>query len=304
MPTGACGINCDVCQLRLLGLCSSCGAGASREAEGKLEAQNRLLGAPCPILACAQMNRIGYCLRDCASFPCDTFSTGPYPFSRGFLAMQERRRGLPPATYAPDGSHVAVDPGYWQQLADADLSLLCNRTGFDLLPGGRLGFRFLEAEVQVDPGARCIRRLQAGNWVRAEDPLLELVTVLYLIRVKDIHPLGRDLVGPKDLKEGHFFQGPHALKIDPLLERYGEDIRGFRQASEALGGEPLQMAEAAYCLKPFPRIYLYYLLWAKDDEFPARVSILFDRPIEETLAADAIWALVNRVSTALLKGKA
>ena len=36
MPTGACGINCDVCQLNLLGTCSSCGSGLSLEAEQKL----------------------------------------------------------------------------------------------------------------------------------------------------------------------------------------------------------------------------------------------------------------------------
>jgi hypothetical protein len=30
--------------------------------------------------------------------------------------------------------------------------------------------------------------------------------------------------------------------------------------------------------------------------------VLFDRSIEELLSADAIWGLVNRVSTALLQG--
>ena len=40
-----------------------------------------------------------------------------------------------------------------------------------------------------------------------------------------------------------------------------------------------------------------------DEEFPPRMSVLFERSIEETLAADAIWGLVNRVSTALLTGR-
>ena len=48
MPTGACGINCDVCQLNLLGTCSSCGSGQSLEAEKKLDAQQRLIGGPLP----------------------------------------------------------------------------------------------------------------------------------------------------------------------------------------------------------------------------------------------------------------
>jgi hypothetical protein len=156
----------------------------------------------------------------------------------------------------------------------------------------------------VDMQARCLRRFQAGRWMRTEDPLLELATVLYLINVKDIYPLGRDIVGPNDLKQGHFFQGPHALKIGPLLERFGHDVAGFLKSAESLGGDRVDMADAAYRLKPFPRVHLYYLLWEADEEFPARMSVLFERSIEATLEADAIWGLVSRVSTALLTGNA
>ena len=44
------------------------------------------------------------------------------------------------------------------------------------------------------------------------------------------------------------------------------------------------------------------LLWQGDDEFKPRMSVLFDRSIEKTLAADAIWGLVSLVSYLLLKG--
>lgn len=57
MPTGACGINCDTCRLNLLGICTTCGSGTSAEAQRKMAAQQRLLGAPCPILDCAAINR-------------------------------------------------------------------------------------------------------------------------------------------------------------------------------------------------------------------------------------------------------
>lgn len=221
-----------------------------------------------------------------------------------FLNVQERRRSQLPPVYAPDGSHLKVDAVYWDRLYETALPLLLARTQFAPAAEGRLLFRFLNADVMVDMRARCLMRFQAGRWVRAEDPLLELATVLYLINVKDIYPLGRDIVGPNDLKQGHFFQGPHALKIDPLLERFGRDVAGFLKSAESLGGDRVDMADAAYRLKPFPRVHLYYLLWEGDEEFPARMSVLFERSIEATLEADAIWGLVSRVSTALLTGKA
>jgi hypothetical protein len=51
------------------------------------------------------------------------------------------------------------------------------------------------------------------------------------------------------------------------------------------------------------RIPLYYLLWEGDDEFKPRVNVLFDRSIEAVFAADGIWGLVNRVSSAFLMGE-
>ena len=61
MATGACGISWDVCKLHLLGTCSSCGPGKSKAAAMKLQAQERILGSPCPILACVVMNNKNYC---------------------------------------------------------------------------------------------------------------------------------------------------------------------------------------------------------------------------------------------------
>ena len=304
MPTGACGINCDVCKLNLLGTCSSCGSGTSAAAEKKLTAQQRLLGGPCAILACAELNRVEYCMRDCNQFPCDNFHTGPYPFSQGFLNMQQRRLKEKPPAFAPDGSRVNVAANYWGQLQGKDITTLCNLTLFSPSSSDQVLFHFLREDVMVDVENRCLKRLGETGWEITNDPLLELVTVMYLINVNDIHPIGRDLVGVKDLKEGHFFQGPHALKTDSLLKRYGHDLNGFRQTAEYLEGEARDMADIAYRLSPFPRIHLYYLLWQGDEEFEPRLTVLFDRSIEKVFAADTIWALVNRVSTALLEGPA
>jgi len=302
MPTGACGINCDVCKLNLLGTCSSCGPGISLEAEKKLAAQQRLLESTCSILACAKLNQIEYCLRDCNQFPCDNFGAGPYPFSQGFLDMQQRRLKERPPAFAPDGSRVTVDTAYWDELLKKNIDTLCNFTLFESDSSGHLRFHFLNEDIMVDLSDRCLKRLEGDRWSKTDDPLIELVTVLYLINVTGLYPMDKDIVGVKDLKEAHFFQGPHALKTEPLVRRYGTDLNGFNQIAEYLEGEPRDMADTAYRLLPFPRVPLYYLLWKGDAEFEPQVTVLLDRSIENVLAADAIWALINRVSNALLVG--
>ncbi|RLB20566.1 MAG: hypothetical protein DRG71_09575 [Deltaproteobacteria bacterium] len=68
MATGACGIDCSMCRLNLLGECSTCGSGKSIEGAKKRVAQERKLRAPCPILACAIDNNVEFWPRDCDDF--------------------------------------------------------------------------------------------------------------------------------------------------------------------------------------------------------------------------------------------
>jgi len=216
--------------------------------------------------------------------------------------MQQRRLKEKPPAFAPDGSRVSVDAAYWDELSKRNIDTLCNFTLFESDASGSLKFHFLNETIMVDLKERCLKRKANDRWTKTEDPLLELVTVLYLLNVNGLYPMDRDIVGVKDLKEAHFFQGPHALKTEALIRRYGNDFGGFSQVAEYLAGEPRDMADRAYRLLPFPRVTLYYLLWQGDEEFKPRITILLDRSIENVLAADAIWALINRVSTALLQG--
>ncbi len=298
MATGACGINCNVCKLYLKGNCSTCGPGTSVEAGRKLAAQKRILGDVCAVLACAHLNHIDHCMCSCASFPCDNFKAGPYPFSSGFLHMQQRRLNEKPPAYAPDGSHLEVAEEYWQAAGQKNQNDICNLTFFEMIGPGKYQYRFLNEDIQIDLTERCLLHRTKNSWQIDEDPLLALVTVMYLKNVQSVYPLGRDIIGIRDLKEHHFFAGPHALRIDPLLVRYGDDLEGFKKACVKLGGQPVEMADAAFRLLPFPRVPLYFLLWVEDHEYKSRIRVLFDRSIENIFAADAIWALINRVAMA------
>jgi hypothetical protein len=216
--------------------------------------------------------------------------------------MQDRRRRQNPPAFAPNRSPVEVPERFWDELQTRELNALCNWTLFRLESDRQMAFHFLNEEVLVDVAERCLKRDDGRGWEKTQDPLLELVTVIYLNHVRKLYPLGSDIVGVKDLKEAHFFQGPHVLQTDPLLQRYGQDMRGFEEAAQFLEGRPVDMADAAYELLPFPRVPLYYLFWRGDAEFEPRISVLFDRSIETVFSADAIWGLVGRVSTALLQG--
>ena len=304
MPTGACGINCDVCQLNLLGHCSSCGPGRSDQAARKSAAQQRILGHPCAILECARLNHIDYCPRDCAAFPCGNFTDSDYPYGDAFLDMQQRRRQQGPPAIDPAGRRITIDPEWWRGLTGRDMSQIA---GFTLTQidaaTGQLQFPFLGRDVRIDTRARCLWEENNGEWTQLASPLLELVVLDYLTRVTCLHPLGRAMVSTEDLADAHYFSGPNRLKKEALLSRYGEDLEGFKAAGQQLGGSVEAMGDAAVRLTPFPRIPVYYLIWQGSREFAPRASILFDRSIEKLIASPAIWSLVTLCTYYLLRGK-
>lgn len=195
-----------------------------------------------------------------------------------------------------------IDP-IWKSIRQRDRMNLINRTLFEPLSDDRLQFPFLNEIRCIDLKKGCVLREKDGQWLETDDPLLSLAAGIYLQNIDAIYPLGQDIVGVKDLKEGHFFVGPHELRVHSICQTYGRDLTGFKRAAEFLKGTPLDMADAAYRFLPFPRVPLYYLLWLGDDEFGPRVDVLFDRSIEKTFPADAIWGLVSRVSAAFMDKK-
>ncbi|MEH0020053.1 MAG: DUF3786 domain-containing protein [Desulfobacter sp.] len=302
MPTGACGINCDVCRLNLLGLCTTCGSGKSRDAQVKQAAQERILGNTCPILACVCMNNKAYCMRDCSQFPCDNFTTGPYPFSGAYLDMQRRRRKEWVPRINPLGKPVEIPAEYWDTLQKKDMNLVGSVSLCEPGKNGCLAFDFLDLPLVVDPGGRQILSAdKKGDLAPLDVPLLTLTILIYFNTVDRLFPLGSDLISAGDMGgQGNYFSGDHDLKTTGLLNRFADDMDAFSRAATALGGKAVDMAEAAWVLYPFPRVPVYYLFWDLDGEYEARLSILFDRSIRELFTPPMVWELVNLINARLL----
>jgi len=192
--------------------------------------------------------------------------------------------------------HLRVDPEWWQRLREADPQEVCRRALVEHQEGRYL-VPFLTEMVEVDPQAEGVREGQG------EAPVdLAVVSVVYLLRARDLPRRGQ-WVREVDLEGGvMFFQGPHALRLEPLEQRFGSDPEGFLEAGQRWGGTPQRFGDAAFELRALPRIPLVYVLWAADEEFPARVRVLFDAGASEQLPLDALWGLVGEVTERLLQG--
>ncbi|MBA7533956.1 hypothetical protein ES705_26202 [subsurface metagenome] len=130
----------------------------------------------------------------------------------------------------------------------------------------------------------------------ASDPEFQLTLFSYLIHAQEIRLTGK-WVSEKDLRGG---RGPHQLPAASLVKKFGRDAELFLEAGKVLGGKPLDFGDLSLEFSVLPRVPLTCVLWVEDEEFPARMSFLFDSSIEAHLELDVIFALVNSVVRKLL----
>lgn len=93
------------------------------------------------------------------------------------------------------------------------------------------------------------------------------------------------------------FQGRCIIR---LSRTFGNRIDVFEKAMEKIEAQKIDMGDSAYKFAFIDNLYVYFILWGGDDEFPASAQILFDDNIPLAFTAEDI-AVVGDVSIGKLK---
>ena len=193
-------------------------------------------------------------------------------------------------------SNANADPMHWEDLRNASAEFVLKREGVTRSADSE-GYvvRFLNAEFHVDPEEETILELSPEP-DRPVRRILQILLLNYLVA-----EYGGPLVGEETSEKGLpggslFFQGPHALETGQIIERFKRDAEGFAALGERFGGVPVEGGDKAIRFHPFPLMPVTYVLWMEDDEFPASVSVLFDRSITRWFELDMVYSLVYELT--------
>lgn len=187
----------------------------------------------------------------------------------------------------------SLDNRLWEDLKKRSIQAIERNTLINFDRANEIfSIPFLNRTYHVDPLGKTVRlgdKIFAPN----EQFQLQLVLVSYLAYATDT-PLTGEVVNEKRLKGGTvFFQGPHTLRKEPILQRYGEDPDGFRELGKRFGGTPMEFGDVSFTIRALPKIPVGFILYCKDEEFGAQLVVTFDSSIESHFKLDVIWALVN-----------
>jgi hypothetical protein len=114
-------------------------------------------------------------------------------------------------------------------------------------------------------------------------------------------PLSERLVSGAQLKGGEFFfRGTHGLEVDALVNAFGKKPEQFKNVGLSLGGKGLELGDVSFQLLVLPRVPVSYVLWGADEEFSARLSVLFDSTADRMLHLDTLRTAVTTANKFLL----
>lgn len=181
--------------------------------------------------------------------------------------------------------------GLWEQLLSLDPKEAARRALCRYEPddsSGRFVITFLNKEYGVDLQDKTILLIEDGQ---APGYLEQLCILSYLINAKDV-PLTNELVGEKSLPGGDFYfrAKPHELPTALLLEAFARRPERLYEVMPAFDGTRREFGDASMQFFVLPRIPLTITIWAGDDEFPARATVLFDKTATDQLPLDALGA--------------
>jgi len=190
----------------------------------------------------------------------------------------------------------SVHPSIWERLSQSDPKEVCLRSGaqFDDTTGSYV-MSFLQERYRVSPRAKDVELLPGSALPAVPSIELQVILITYLLNAQGV-PLANRLVAGSSLKGGKtFFQGAHRFPVEPLVERYGMDPTGFLDKGLSLGAAQERYGDTGLRFSALSRVPVVMVLWQGDEEFPARLSVLFDASIEQHLPLDAIYALVGEI---------
>jgi hypothetical protein len=125
-------------------------------------------------------------------------------------------------------------------------------------------------------------------------PLTEQILILHYLLNSTGELLTGNSIDFRQVPEGSFYWSAFVSRAKkPLLETFGQDLELYLKVAVQLGGEVLEMGDAAARFSAFPLVPVTHVLWGGDQEFPPEANILFDATIARHLPTEDIAALAG-----------
>jgi hypothetical protein len=133
--------------------------------------------------------------------------------------------------------------------------------------------------------------------------VFDTAMLIFYLQTADGVPMADRWISFRELPGGGFYnQAFQGYSGNRIAKTFGDKPDHFDEAAKSLDGLQLTgLAEHAFAFQPLPRIRLAAVLWPGDDEFPSKVSILFDASASHYMTTDGLALLGSGLTGRLIR---
>jgi len=126
-----------------------------------------------------------------------------------------------------------------------------------------------------------------------------LIALHYLAMATGRTP-GMDWVSYRELPDGLFYANTITREVEePLARLFATDPGAFAAAGGPLGASSADIADASLVFLPLPHVPVVFALWVEDEEFPAKMKVLYEREGTANLPLQDLRILADMLGAAL-----
>lgn len=161
--------------------------------------------------------------------------------------------------------------------------------------GGGLEFEALGSTVRVAWPTLAFE----GPPTLANNFAWRLIALHYLAMATGRTP-GTDWVSYRELPDGLFYANTITREVEePLARLFATDTGAFLAAGRPLGASSADIADASLVFRPLPHVPVVFALWREDEEFPAKMKVLYEREGTANLPLQDLRILADMLGAAL-----
>ncbi len=176
-----------------------------------------------------------------------------------------------------------------QAFSELDPRDQAEKAGVQWLSAGTSGsaeVRFLGIHYVIEGPEGEVRYREASG---KEPALWEKILILHYFNRANGSLPSVDHISFKEIRDGMLYLPTFEKRaVHPLLGRFGRRPAEILEPVQALGGREEALGDFSVTVPVFPRVPITLVFWEGDEEFPARLTILFDRTVTGYLPTEDI----------------
>lgn len=189
-----------------------------------------------------------------------------------------------------ESNYVKVMERWRQDFLTWDQEALCRKVGIDTYDGEAIRLDYFGIPHEIDRRTGRISCPGRPGHEPGFDETLAIYNFLYYAEEGAAN--SGEWVHFRDVKSAGVFEGAFERQVlGPFAAYFAGRPEAFREAGERLGYAPLNYGDGAFQVPAFFCIPLRVIFWDGDEEFPAKVNILFDKNITSFIHPESVVML-------------